>query len=100
VQTLTAIGEPTRVQILDLLRGRERSVNEIVTAVGMSQPAVSQHLKVLREAGLVRSRADAQRRLYSIDADGFREVDAWLAGFRKFWADELNSLERHLDANP
>ena len=100
MQALAVLAEPTRHQILELLRDRERSVGELVAEVGVSQPAVSQHLKVLREAGLVAARAEAQRRLYSIRGDGFREVDAWVAGFRKFWAEELDSLEQHLDANP
>lgn len=97
---LAALADPTRVRILDLLCERERSVNELVGEMGMSQPGVSQHLKVLREAGLVASRADAQRRIYRISPAPLRDLDAWLQRYRKFWAAELDALERHLDANP
>ena len=87
----------SRRQILDLLRERERSVNELVGALGMSQPAVSKHLRVLREAGLVKVRVDAQRRWYGLDAKPLAEVDAWLSPYRRYWADRLDDLERHLD---
>ena len=97
---LNALAEPTRVRILDLLCERERSVNELVDEFALSQPAVSQHLKVLRDANLVVARADAQRRVYRINPAPFRELDTWLARYRKFWNQELDSLERHLDANP
>lgn len=97
---LTALAEPTRVRILDLLCERERSVNELVDEFNLSQPAVSQHLKVLRDANLVVARAEAQRRVYTINPAPFRELDGWLARYRKFWNQELDSLERHLDANP
>ena len=97
---LTALAEPTRVRILDLLCERERSVGEIVDEFDLSQPAVSQHLKVLRDADLVVARVDAQRRVYRINPAPFRELDGWLARYRKFWNEELDSLERHLDANP
>jgi DNA-binding transcriptional ArsR family regulator len=97
---LTALAEPTRVRILDLLCERERSVSEIVDEFELSQPAVSQHLKVLREADLVVARVDAQRRVYRINPAPFRELDSWLARYRKFWNEELDALERHLDANP
>jgi DNA-binding transcriptional ArsR family regulator len=95
-----ALGDPTRVRILDLLSTRERSVGELVGEFELTQPAVSQHLRVLKEAGLVASRADAQRRVYRINAEPLRELDGWLEKYRKFWAEELDSLERHLDANP
>jgi DNA-binding transcriptional ArsR family regulator len=95
-----ALADPTRVRILDLLRERERSVGELVQEFRLSQPAVSQHLRVLKEAGVVASRADAQRRLYRIQPKPLRDLDGWLQKYRKFWADELDSLERHLDANP
>ena len=97
---LTALAEPTRVRILDLLCERERSVNELVDEFDLSQPAVSQHLKVLRDANLVVARAEAQRRVYRINPAPFRELDGWLARYRKFWNEELDSLEGHLDANP
>jgi DNA-binding transcriptional ArsR family regulator len=88
------------MRILDLLCERERSVGELVAEFEISQPAVSQHLKVLREAGLVASRTEAQRRVYRVEPGPLRQIDAWLERYRKFWADELDSLERHLDAYP
>ena len=97
---LTALAEPTRVRILDLLCERERSVSELVDEFDLSQPAVSQHLKVLRDADLVVARVDAQRRVYRINPAPFRELDGWLARYRKFWNEELDSLERHLDDSP
>ena len=95
-----ALADPTRVRILDLLARRERSVGELVDRFDLSQPAVSQHLRVLKEAGLVASRAEAQRRIYSINPGPLQQLDRWLERYRKFWAEELNSLERHLDRNP
>ena len=95
-----ALADPTRVRILDLLSRRERSVGELVDQFDLTQPAVSQHLRVLKEAGLVASRAEAQRRVYSINPAPLRQLDRWLQRYRKFWADELDSLERHLDRNP
>jgi DNA-binding transcriptional ArsR family regulator len=91
------LAEPSRRRILDLLLERERSVNELVDLVGLSQPSVSKHLKTLREAGLVRVRQDAQWRWYQIDAAPLAEIDAWLAPYRRFWNDRLDALERHLD---
>src|SRR3954453_22371753 len=78
-----ALAEPSRRRILDLLRGGEHSVNELVTAVAASQPSVSKHLKVLREAGLVEARADGKRRLYALQAEPLAEVDAWLEPYRR-----------------
>ncbi len=94
---LDAIAEPTRRRILDALRGRERSVTELVDAVGMHQPGVSRHLKVLRDAGLVEVRRDAQRRLYRLRAEPLRELDEWLEPYRAEMAGRLDSLERHLE---
>jgi DNA-binding transcriptional ArsR family regulator len=91
------LAEPSRRRILDLLLERERSVNELVDLVGLSQPSVSKHLKTLREAGLVRVRQDAQWRWYQIDATPLAEIDAWLAPYRRFWNDRLDALEHHLD---
>jgi DNA-binding transcriptional ArsR family regulator len=91
------LAEPSRRRILDLLLERERSVNELVELVGLSQPNVSKHLKTLREAGLVRVRQDAQWRWYQIDAAPLAEIDAWLAPYRRFWNARLDALERHLD---
>lgn len=91
------IAEPNRRAILSLLADTERSVGEIERTLRMPQPSVSKHLRVLREAGFVESRIDAQRRLYRIRPEPLREVDAWLAPFRRFWSAHLDALERHLD---
>ena len=91
------LAEPNRRRILDLLRTRERPVTDLVTALDVSQPAVSKHLRVLREAGLVQARIDAQRRLYRVRPEPLRELDAWLAPYRALWADSLDRLERHLE---
>jgi DNA-binding transcriptional ArsR family regulator len=93
---LEVIAEPTRRRILDAVREGERSVNQLVEQVGMHQPGVSRHLKVLRDAGLVEVRRDAQRRLYRLRAEPLRELDAWLEPYRAEWAGRLDSLERHL----
>jgi DNA-binding transcriptional ArsR family regulator len=91
------LGEPRRRMILDLVRDRERSVGELVGALSMSQPAVSKHLRVLREAGLVKVRVDEQRRLYRLRPGPLRELDAWLAPYRGGWDTSLDRLETHLD---
>jgi DNA-binding transcriptional ArsR family regulator len=90
------LAEPQRRRILDLLLDHERSAGEIVEALHLSQPGVSKHLRVLREAGLVRVRGEAQRRIYSLEAKRLAEVDAWIAPYRRLWADGLDALERHL----
>ena len=95
-----ALAEPHRRQILDLLRAGERSVGDLVTRLQLSQPGVSKHLKVLREAGLVAARADGKRRLYALRAEPLAEVDAWLEPYRAFWTERLDALERHLEENP
>jgi DNA-binding transcriptional ArsR family regulator len=95
-----ALAEPHRRQILDLLRDGERPAGEFVERLALSQPGVSKHLKVLREAGLVTVRADGKRRLYALRADPLAEVDAWLAHYRAFWPERLDDLQRHLEANP
>lgn len=95
--TFEVLAEPSRRRILDLLRDRERSVGDLVERVGLSQPGVSKHLRVLREAGLVRVRTDAQRRLYGVRAEPLAEIDAWLEPFRRLLAEQLDALERHLD---
>jgi DNA-binding transcriptional ArsR family regulator len=94
------LAEPNRRQILDLLRARERSVGELVDSLGLSQPGVSKHLRMLRAAGLVRVRQDAQRRWYGLRPEPLAEVDAWLAPYRDFWSDRLDALEQHLKDNP
>jgi len=93
---LEVIADPTRRRILDAVRERERSVGELVTRVGMHQPGVSRHLKVLRDAGLVEVRRDAQRRLYRLRPEPLMELDAWLEPYRAEWSARLDSLERHL----
>jgi DNA-binding transcriptional ArsR family regulator len=94
---LQVLAEPRRLQILDLLRDGERPVGELVDGVGLSQPAVSKHLRVLRDAGLVEARADAQRRLYRIRPQPLAELDDWLASYRQLWTTHLDRLEDHLD---
>jgi DNA-binding transcriptional ArsR family regulator len=96
----TVLAEPTRREILDLLRDGERPVGELVDHLHLSQPAVSKHLRVLREAGLVEVRADAQRRLYRLRPGPLAEVDAWLTPYRRLWNRSLDKLERHLEENP
>lgn len=93
---LEAIVEPTRRRILDAVRGGERSVGDLVEIVGMHQPGVSRHLKVLRDAGLVEVRPDAQRRLYRLRPEPLKELDEWLEPYRAEWADRLDALEKHL----
>jgi DNA-binding transcriptional ArsR family regulator len=94
------LAEAHRRSILDLLRDSERSVGELVDVLGVSQPAVSKHLRVLREAGLVSSRSDAQRRLYRLRPEPLRDIDEWLAPYRRLWSARLDALERQLDAMP
>ena len=91
------LAEPNRRRILDLLGTSERPVGELVRALGVSQPAVSKHLRVLREAGLVEVRTEAQRRLYRVRPEPLRTIDDWLAPYRRLWAASLDELERHLD---
>ena len=91
------LAEPRRRQILDLVRDGECSVNELVARLAMNQPAVSKHLRVLREAGLVRVRVDEQRRLYRLTPDPLRELDRWLVPYRAAWDSSLDKLEQHLD---
>lgn len=91
------LADPTRRRLLDLLRDDDRTVGELVDALGMAQPAVSKQLRVLRDAGLVEARIDAQRRIYSLRPEPLAEVDAWLAPYRRFWRGKLAALQRHLD---
>jgi DNA-binding transcriptional ArsR family regulator len=95
--TFEVLAEPTRRRILDLLRDRERPVGELVEHLALSQPGVSKHLRVLREAGLVEVRHEAQRRLYGLRVEPLVEVDEWLEPYRRFWASRLDALERDLD---
>jgi DNA-binding transcriptional ArsR family regulator len=91
------IAEPNRRAILSLLASSQQSVGEIERQLRMSQPMVSKHLRVLRDAGFVESTVDAQRRLYRLKPEPLQELDAWLAQFRRFWSAHLDALERHLD---
>ena len=94
---LQVLAEPRRLAILDVLREGERPVGELVDRLGVSQPAVSKHLRVLKEAGLVEARPDAQRRLYRIRPEPLAELDDWLAPYRALWTTHLDRLEDHLD---
>jgi DNA-binding transcriptional ArsR family regulator len=98
IATFELLAEPNRRRILDLLRDGERPVGELVDRLSMSQPAVSKHLRVLRDSGLVDVRVDAQRRVYRLRPEALREVDAWIAPYRRLWEDRLDRLERHLQA--
>lgn len=95
--SFAVLAEPNRRRILDALRAGERPVGDLVGELRLSQPAVSKHLRVLREAGLVRVRGDAQRRLYRLSPQPLRELDEWLAPYRALWAASLDALESHLD---
>jgi DNA-binding transcriptional ArsR family regulator len=91
------LAEPNRRAILSLLVSSERSVGELERRLRMAQPSVSKHLRVLREAGFVESRVEAQRRVYRLRHEPLMEVDSWLAPFRRFWSAHVDALERHLD---
>ena len=94
---LQVLGEPNRLAILELLRDRDRRVGELVGHLGLSQPAVSKHLRVLKDAGMVESRTEAQCRIYRIRPEPLSELDDWLAGYRALWTQRLDRLETHLD---
>lgn len=94
---LLALAEPHRMAILAMLADGERPAGDFVDALPIAQPTVSKHLSVLREAGLVTVRKDAQRRLYSLNPAPLQELDMWLARYRRFWTDRLDALEAHLD---
>jgi DNA-binding transcriptional ArsR family regulator len=94
-----AVAEPTRRAVLDLLSGKDRTAGELVAAFpGLTQPAVSRHLRILRESNLVDVRADGTRRMYSLRPTALLELDRWLESFRHFWTTRLDDLEAHLDA--
>ncbi|WP_309116089.1 metalloregulator ArsR/SmtB family transcription factor [Saccharothrix sp.] len=95
--TFAVLADPHRREILDVLRAGERPVNDLVDLLALTQPAVSKHLRVLREAGLVEVRRDAQRRWYRLRPEPLAEVDAWLAPYRRMWEHSLDALERRLD---
>ena len=92
------LAEPTRRRILDQLLDRPRTVGDLVTALNVSQPSVSKHLRVLRDAGVVEASKDAQRRIYELRPEALAEVLAWVEPYRRLWSDRLDALERHLDA--
>ena len=95
--TFDVLAEPTRRRILDLLMRDEQPVGDLVATLSISQPGVSKHLRVLREAGLVEARTDAQRRIYRVRPEPLAEIDEWLAPYRRLWCSRLDALERHLD---
>jgi DNA-binding transcriptional ArsR family regulator len=95
--SFTVVAEPNRRAILGLLLASERSVGELEQELRLSQPAVSKHLRVLRDAGFVESRIEAQRRLYRLRPEPLMELDEWLAPFRRYWTKHVDALERHLD---
>jgi DNA-binding transcriptional ArsR family regulator len=97
MDTFTALADPTRRHIVESLAAGETSFGELADKFEMSRPAVSQHLKVLREAGIVESRADAQRRIYRLSDDGLDELEAWIGKVRNFWQQSLGTLERLLE---
>jgi DNA-binding transcriptional ArsR family regulator len=92
-----ALAEPNRRRILDVLREGERPAGDLVEALAISQPGVSKHLKLLREAGLVSVRADGQRRLYRLEPQGLADLEAWLLPYRQSWARRLSALDEHLE---
>lgn len=100
MQTFAALADPTRLRIVEMLAAGERGAGEIAGEFAMSGPAVSQHLKVLREAGLIRVRPEAQRRIYTLDPQGFEALEDWLRRIRRFWGGRLDELERQLRAAP
>jgi DNA-binding transcriptional ArsR family regulator len=95
--TFTVLADPSRRAILTLLASGERSVGDLESALDLSQPSVSKHLRVLRDAGFVEATIDAQRRVYRIRPEPLQEVDAWMAPFRRYWSARVDALERHLD---
>jgi len=97
MESFEIIAEPNRRAILSLLVSSQQSVGEIERQLRMTQPTVSKHLRVLRDAGFVESTVDAQRRLYRLKPEPFQELDDWLAQFRRFWSEHVDALERHLD---
>jgi DNA-binding transcriptional ArsR family regulator len=95
--TFSALADPHRRAVLELLRERPRAVGELVQRLGLTQPGTSKHLRVLRDAGLVRTSTDAQRRIYALDTGPLADLDVWLEPYRRMWERRLDALERHLD---
>lgn len=100
MEAFAALADDTRLRIVEELGKGERAVGDLVKRFDVTQPTISQHLKVLKEAGLVRARPDAQRRLYSIEPEGFKVIELWLERHRRTWAKRLDRLEEHMDDNP
>lgn len=100
MQAFGALADDTRLSIIEELSKGERSVGDLVAKFDLRQPTISQHLKVLKEAGLVRARPEAQRRMYSIEPQGFRVVEMWLERHRRLWAKRLHAMEQFLDDHP
>jgi DNA-binding transcriptional ArsR family regulator len=98
MNSLTALADPTRLHIVEMLAAHEMSAGDIARRFEMSGPAVSQHLKVLKQARLVSVRAEAQKRIYALNDEGFSELEQWLANIRRFWNPRLDALERELNA--
>ena len=96
--TWSALSDPHRRATIELLRDGPRPVGELTKALGITQPGMSKHLRVLREVGLVQVRQDAQRRVYELDPKPLAELDAWLAPYRRFWTERLDALQRHLES--
>ena len=96
MEVFEALADPTRRKLLELLAGGERSAGDLGDAFRVTRPAVSRHLRILREAGLVECRKDAQRRMYSLNAGPLRELDEWLDRYRAYWHERLDGLEAHL----
>ena len=96
--TWSALSDPNRRATIELLREGPRPVGELVKALGLTQPGMSKHLRVLREVGLVQVRQDAQRRVYELDPGPLAELDEWLAPYRRFWSERLDALQQHLDS--
>jgi DNA-binding transcriptional ArsR family regulator len=100
MEAFSALAEPHRREILDCLRDGERPVGDLVARLDLTQPGVSKHLRVLREAGLVAVRAEGKQRFYALRTAPLVELDAWLEPYRAFWSERLDALERHLEENP
>ena len=100
MQAFAALADPTRARIVDSLAERGRTVNEIVDLFPITQPSISRHLRILREAGLVSVHPSGRQRVYRLDPRPLREIDHWLDRYRKFWASRLDALERHMDEEP
>ncbi|HZT65900.1 MAG TPA: metalloregulator ArsR/SmtB family transcription factor [Acidimicrobiales bacterium] len=97
MDAFTVVADPTRRQLLDELRHGERHVGELVEALGLSQPRVSKHLRILRDSGVVACRVEAQHRRYRVEPEGLRAIDDWIAAYRQLWTGRLDALEAHLD---